>query len=169
MKNPAAVLLLAFALLASCVSTEPQPVSAPIKSIMRLEDRRTIGPNGELLQFLADSDAAVRARAATAVGRLKFPNGGAQATTKLRALLRDRDEGVRACAAFALGMREDPAAYEDLVALGVGATQDNSALVRARAIEAASKLNRTELSDQLLAALDPDRDKRVLSLISLLK
>ncbi len=162
MKNPAAVLLLAIASLSSCVSTVSQPVSAPIKSIMRLEDRRTIGPNGELLQFLADSDAAVRARAATAVGRLKFPNGGPEATTKLRALLRDADENVRACAAFALGMREDPAAYEELVTLGVGAKQDTSALVRARAIEAASKLNRPELSEQLLAALDdPSADVRL--------
>ncbi len=162
MKNPAAVLLLAFASLSSCVSTAPQPVSAPIKSILRLEDRRTTGPNGELLQFLADSDAAVRARAATAVGRLKFPNGGTQATTKLRALLRDGDESVRACAAFALGMREDPAAYENLVALGVGTKQDHSALVRARAIEAASKLNRAELSEEILAALDdPSADVRI--------
>ncbi len=162
MKIPGGILWLALTAIASCATTETRPVDAPIKAIMRLEDTRTIGPNGELLQYLSNADAAVRERAATAVGRLRFPNGGEATTAKLRALLRDSNERVRAAATFALGMREDPSAYVDLVELGAGAKRDSSALIRARALEAASKLGRQDLTEEFLTGLDdPSADVRL--------
>jgi HEAT repeat protein len=124
------------------------------REIAILEDRRTIGANAELLAFVDSDDPLVRARAATAIGRLRFPNGGEATTAKLLGLLSDSNQDVRAAAAFALGMREDPAAYEAIIALGVGAKKDASPLVRARALEAASKLGRTELTELFLSGLE---------------
>ncbi len=70
-------------------------------SITWFEDRRESGP--DLLSFLSDTNAAVRARAALALGRI----GHAQAVPPLTARLRDPDVQVRREAAFALGEIED--------------------------------------------------------------
>jgi len=157
-----AIVVVAVGLVSACSSSaatqETSAVAAEdraaLEAIARLEDRRTLGPEGQLLNFLGQSDPGVRARAATALGRLKFPVGGEAATAELREALRDANESVRAAAAFALGMREDPAAYEELVELGAGAKKDASPLVRARALEAASKLGRMELTELFLSGLE---------------
>ncbi|HTF89389.1 MAG TPA: peptidylprolyl isomerase [Planctomycetota bacterium] len=124
------------------------------KAIARLEDMRTIGPNGELLAFLKHPEAEVRARAATAIGRLRVPIGGSTTTAQLGVAIDDPVESVRAAAAFALGMRGDPAASAPLIMHAVGTGADRSRLVRARLIEAASKLEEPLLLTQYLTALE---------------
>lgn len=163
MKLAGALVVLA---LVGCRATQaseaPVSIATPIRDVMRLEDMRTIGEQGELLQLLQHANASVRARAATAVGRLKFPCAGQVATAKLGALLRDPEADVRVSAAFALGMREDPSVCEELIDLGTGAQRDKSDLVRARALEAASKLNRPDLASFFLVGLsDPSADVRI--------
>jgi peptidyl-prolyl cis-trans isomerase B (cyclophilin B) len=110
----------------------------PRRAVAQLEDARTPGPRGELLEMLRSKDASLRARAATAAGRMRAPIGGALLTDVLAGLLADPDPGVGAAAAFALGMRNDARAFGPLMARAAGAEAD--ANVRARCVEAASKL-----------------------------
>ena len=49
----------------------------PRRAVAQLEDARTPGPRGELLEMLRSKDASLRARAATAAGRMRAPIGGA--------------------------------------------------------------------------------------------
>jgi hypothetical protein len=68
---------------------------------------------------------------------------------------------VRAAAAFALGVRGDPSAADKLVFVALDYHEaDKDGLVRARALEAASKLERPELREHSLDGL-LDSDARV--------
>lgn len=141
---------------------EPQPVAIDARpemaEIAALEDARSDG-GGVLELRLADSDPAVRARAATALGRLAFPEHGANVTAALgRAAALDPDVGVRRAALFALGLRGDPEGAEQISAL----VHDEDAGVRARAVEALAKLDRPDTRRVVLGALsDGDASVRL--------
>ncbi len=70
----------------------------PLQRIEKAEDQRTLA-GGALARYLADPDAALRRRAALAVGRLQDTAG----TALLLPLLQDADAEVRREAVFALG------------------------------------------------------------------
>ncbi|HUR27738.1 MAG TPA: HEAT repeat domain-containing protein, partial [Planctomycetota bacterium] len=146
-------LMSALGLLAACQAPETRPQETLVEEIARLEDRRTLGPRGELLALLKNESAAVRARAAIAVGRLQEVHGREVTTAKLLPLIEDRDENVRAAAAFALGMRGDASVSSTLILRGTGVRADSSPLVRARLIEAASKLEEPSMLTQYFTAL----------------
>jgi len=131
----------------------------PIETIARLEARGADG-DGMLQLLLAHGDETVRVRAATALGRLDAPEPGASrgasvrptATAALCAALDDPAPVVRAAAAFALGMRADTAASEALLEHWM----DRNVPVRARIVEAASRIDDAPLREQVLTALgDP--------------
>jgi cyclophilin family peptidyl-prolyl cis-trans isomerase/HEAT repeat protein len=136
------------------------PDAADLADIARLEDLRA-DPNGELRRLTTSASPEVRTKAATALGRLWFPEAGAEVTRALLALLTDANEDVRASAAFALGMRGDASAADKLLFVALDEHErDPSSVVRARALEAASKLERSELRLQVLRGLD-DADASV--------
>jgi cyclophilin family peptidyl-prolyl cis-trans isomerase/HEAT repeat protein len=153
-------------LLAACVARsghgEPlDPLKAAWADIVLLEDARTDGA-GRLEELLTNIAPALRARAATALGRVPRSAAGAAATTALLEALSDPEAEVRAAAAFALGMRGDPAAGERLLSRALDESRDADGLVRARCIEAASKLDRPELRPRMLEGLrDPDERVRL--------
>ena len=120
----------------------------PLVTIARLEGARSEG-DGLLALLLARGEPAVRERAAVALGRLPFPERGADVTRALCGALEDEDARVRAAAAFALGQRGDPAAAEALLARV--AEPDDEA--RARVVEAASKVAHAGLERAAVAAL----------------
>ena len=130
------------------------------REIAELEDARETGGN-ELIRFLRHPDRDLRLRAATALGRMSFPEHGIEVTNALLAALADDDRRVRAEAAFGLGLRGDPAAGDALVELAVDRMRrDAIPRVRARAIEAASKLDRPDLRARILEGLR-DEDSTV--------
>jgi cyclophilin family peptidyl-prolyl cis-trans isomerase/HEAT repeat protein len=132
--------------------------SRELEEIARLEDARTLG-NGRLLELLStDRDARVRARAATALGRLAYPRFGAGVTEALALALEDPEIEVRLAAAFAIGVRADPAGAGTLLAY----RNDPDPRLRARVVEAASKLGDARVHAQLVLALrDPDLSVRM--------
>ena len=89
-------------------------------------------PVPDLVRLAADAGAAIRYRAALALGRVGLPAGA----PALVAALSDREPDVRAIAAFGLGLVGDPAAAEPLIA----ALEDPSPLVQARAADALGRL-----------------------------
>lgn len=128
------------------------------RDIERCEDQRSLGEGEWLLGALRDADPRLRARAATAIGRLKFPVGGTRAGAALIDALRDPEVSVRASAAFALGMREDRNSLEALLAHAA----DPNAEVRARVFEAASKLGaERKLAAYLTGFNDPEAAVRL--------
>jgi len=153
---------LCLSIVAACatVGSSPRGGDARFERIAELEDARWDG-DGELEKLAENADAAVRTRAATALGRLPFPEFGAAVTQSLMRLLFDPSADVRAAAAFALGMRGDASAADKLVFLALDHHQaDPNPIVRARAIEALSKLDRPEFHERVLEALE-DADPRV--------
>jgi cyclophilin family peptidyl-prolyl cis-trans isomerase/HEAT repeat protein len=128
------------------------PVFTPeqkVAEIVRLEDQRILRatpppapaqPSGrrsrnvpsphvpDLAPLLADPDAAIRRRAALAVGRVGLPEG----VPVLLPLLKDVDPDVRQMSAFALGLIGDRSASAALLE----ALNDTSLVVRGRAAEA---------------------------------
>jgi cyclophilin family peptidyl-prolyl cis-trans isomerase/HEAT repeat protein len=135
-------------------------VDPKLQRIAALEDARTDG-NGLLQAALGDPDARVRERACVALGRLWYPEIGSEVTRPLLGALFDPDPKVRAAAAFALGLRADPTAGDKLVFVALDHHEaDADALVRARCIEAASKLDRPDLRERVLDGL-LDTDPRV--------
>lgn len=92
------------------------------------EPRFTHALEPDLAALLRDPEAAVRGRAAIAIGRVGVAAGAAL----LEAALDDPDEGVRANAAFALGLAGSRASIPALQR----ALEDPSWTVRGRAIEA---------------------------------
>ncbi len=158
------------ALLAACggPEVEPEPLAPPpavlpgargapielkrsreFEEIARLEDARSLG-GGRLLELFRDAnDPALRARAATALGRLPFPRFGADVTEALVRGLEDPALEVRLAVAFALGVRADPACAGTLVAY----RNDPEASLRARVVEAACKLDDASMHAQLLLSL----------------
>lgn len=101
---------------------------------LRLADERNLNDE-ELTKLLFHSNAAVRARAALALGRI----GDKRATTALlTALEKDAEESVRLMSAFALGEMEDNHAVATLIRLLASARE--SLAVRARMVEALGKI-----------------------------
>jgi cyclophilin family peptidyl-prolyl cis-trans isomerase len=134
----------------SSVGIEQSPLFG---EIAELEDARNPS-DGALLRFMRHPDPDLRVRAATALGRMPFPEHGDEVTDALLGGLEDGDANARAEAAFALGLRGDPRAGPALVQLAVHRTRrDRIAAVRARATEAASKLALPEQRLELLRAL----------------
>lgn len=126
-------------------------------AIERAEYARCATPT--LLNAAASPEDAIRARAVIALGRLRWPEVRGGVTDALLARLADDEPKIRATAAFALGQRGDPAAGDALVQRAFGSDPGGDPLedeeaVRARAVEAASKLDRPDLQDALLAGLD---------------
>lgn len=137
-------------------SPTPTPLPQdPLKAIARHEDARSDG-DGLVQVLLAKGEEATRERAAVALGRMPYPDHRADVTGALCAALRDPSERVRGAAAFALGMRGDPASANALLEKW----NDPSAEVRARIVEAASRVDDARLREKTLAALN-DADARV--------
>ncbi|MCK6447231.1 MAG: peptidylprolyl isomerase [Planctomycetes bacterium] len=126
------------------------PAERALDELRVLEDAR----HPSVANFATHADAPVRARAARALGRVLTSELG-----PLVKLLDDGDANVRAEAAFALGMRGDKSAFDALIAR-TKAEHESDGLVRARAVEAASKLDAPERREEVLAAL-ADADPRV--------
>jgi cyclophilin family peptidyl-prolyl cis-trans isomerase/HEAT repeat protein len=131
-----------------------EPVAAPaaqnpIVTIAELEDTRSDG-EGLLEVLLVKGEPSTRVRAATALGRLPFPEHGSEVTNALCAALKDENQKLRCAAAFAIGERGDPAAASALLA-SLGDKDDNA---RARMIEAASRIDDESLHAAVLRALD---------------
>lgn len=99
-------------------------------TITRVEDERRW--DNALRTLLNSRNAAIRARAALAAGRI----GHDDSITPLTELLNDADPNVRSMAAFALGETESPAAANALEAT----LKNSSGELRARAIEALGKI-----------------------------
>ena len=116
--------------------------------IAELEDRRSLG-DGRLFELAADGNSELRARAVTALGRLPFPDFGAEVTNALCRALEDEIVEVRVAAAFALGVRADPASGGNLLAN----RNDPDPRIRARVVEAASRLADPTVHGALLTAL----------------
>lgn len=106
----------------------PLPV---LLRITQAEDERRW--DDELRALLAHRDAAVRKRAALAVGRI----GDERSVPALTSLLKDTDADVRAMAAFALGEVESISGADALVAIIKSGERGE---LRARALEALGKI-----------------------------
>lgn len=133
------------------------PDSPLLEEIADLEDRRTTG-GGRLLELLSDADDRVRGRAAQALGRLPFPEFGDEVTDGLCRALEDASGEVRGKALFGLGLRADPRSSGVLAAY----RNDPDPEVRARVVEAASRIDDPALHAELLVALrDGDLKVRV--------
>ncbi|HOD65437.1 MAG TPA: peptidylprolyl isomerase [candidate division Zixibacteria bacterium] len=117
-----------------------------LAQIIHLEDRREL--SGRLKSYLGDSDPAVRARAALAVGRI----GGPGSAEPLLDLLADSSWEVAGAAATAIGFCGQPE-----FALRLLETADNlPPRITARAVESAGRLadtGKAEVIDALLAYL----------------
>src|SRR5690349_24843414 len=94
------LLIVLCSLAVSLVSAVAAGAQVPLPILLRItqaEDERRW--DDELRALLAHRDAAVRKRAALAVGRI----GDERSVSALTPLLKDSDADVRAMAAFALG------------------------------------------------------------------
>ena len=132
-------------------AAEPASSQDPIATIARYEDAQDDG-RGLLQTLLARGAERTRERAALALGRLPYPDHGAEVTRALAEALEDESASVRAAAAFSLGMRADPVAVDAIVA----AKDETDPHVRARIVEAASRIDDAKLRDLVLGALaDP--------------
>jgi cyclophilin family peptidyl-prolyl cis-trans isomerase/HEAT repeat protein len=123
--------------------------------IADLAYRRSTG-GGRLLALCAHDSERVRLRAVEAAGRLPFPAYGAEVTNVLSERMQDPVPAVRHAAAFALGLRGDPQGAGTLASY----RNDGDPEMRARVVEAASRLPDTRLHRELLLALR-DTDPRV--------
>ena len=127
------------------------PARAEFAEIASLEEARRSG-NGRLQELLVQGDAAVRARAAQALGRLPIDRYASDVTEPLCLAVGDTDAGVRATAARALGWRGDQAAAGVIAR----AFEDPDPAVRAALVDAASRLGGVELARLVIKRLyDP--------------
>ncbi len=132
---------LSLIMLAVCASADGRPkrTGAAIPPniharIIQLEDERNLNGD-ELTGLLKHRSAAVRERAALAIGRI----GDKRGTDALIAVLEhEGSEPARAMAAFALGEMEDARGVSVLMA--VVEREKESLSVRARAVEALGKI-----------------------------
>jgi cyclophilin family peptidyl-prolyl cis-trans isomerase len=146
--------------LATACASVGSPVERAQDRIAALEDARTDG-GGELAGYLASENPEVRERCCEALGRLPRVESDPEVTARLLGALADPAPSVRAAAAFALGVRGDASAADKLLFVALDHHDaDSEPLVRARAIEAASKLDRPELRERMLEGLR-DADSRV--------
>jgi cyclophilin family peptidyl-prolyl cis-trans isomerase/HEAT repeat protein len=127
----------------------------PLETIARFEDARADG-DGLLQLMLLRGETPIRERAAMALGRLPFPEFRDEVTAALCAALDDPSSRVRAAAAFGLGMRADRDAAPALLAHW----KESDATVRARIVEAASRIDDAKLRHEVVAALK-DRSNEV--------
>jgi cyclophilin family peptidyl-prolyl cis-trans isomerase/HEAT repeat protein len=134
----------------------------PFLAIARCEDARKDG-DGLLMVLLHQAEESTRERAAVALGRLPWPEHGPEASAALASALDDPAPRVRAAVAFALGQRADPASAPVVLGrLGEGSAGEPDGLVRARLVEAASRMpesvpEHNALVARIVAALDdPD-------------
>ena len=166
-RSPAVLALL---LAAACggPEREPEPIEQPelvltgakgapieivhtreLEEVARLEDARSL-QGGRLFEILRDErDARVRAAAALALGRFSWPRFGSDVTGALARALEDPALEVRLAAAFALGVRGDPAGAGTLLAY----RNDPEPRLRARVVEAASRLDAPGMHAQVLLSL----------------
>jgi peptidyl-prolyl cis-trans isomerase B (cyclophilin B) len=154
--------LLLSVLVAACATggTRSEKLTGERGRIAQLEDARWSG-GGELEKLAEHAQPEIRVRAVRALGRMPWPEEGAEITRALLERLFDADANVRAEAAFALGTRGDASAGDKLVFVALDHHEaDRDPLVRARAVEALSKLERPDLHERLLDALN-DGDARV--------
>lgn len=129
--------------------------------IIQLEDERNLNGD-ELTSLLKHASAAVRERAALAIGRIGDKRG---ADALIELFNHDRDINVRAVAAFALGEMEDAKALAPLASaistlLAPPHKRDEPPLVRARVCEALGKIlsaGRSPTTPDLGIALDADK------------
>jgi cyclophilin family peptidyl-prolyl cis-trans isomerase/HEAT repeat protein len=132
---------LSLIMLAVCASADARPkrTGAAIPPniharIIQLEDERNLNGD-ELTGLLKHASAAVRERAALAIGRI----GDKRGTDALIAMLEhEGSEPARAMAAFALGEMEDARGVSALMA--VVEREEESLSVRARAVESLGKI-----------------------------
>ncbi|MCE9594022.1 MAG: peptidylprolyl isomerase [Planctomycetes bacterium] len=136
----------------AAVAAPEVSVAQALVELRTLEDAR----HPSVANFATHGSAEVRARAARALGRVLDAKSDALAT-----LLADTDAHVRAEAAFAIGLRGEARFVDALLARSTP-TGEPDANVRARAVEAASKLDAPETRLKVLAALaDPDPRVRI--------
>ena len=131
MKRAPLVLGIALMLIPLCLTHAQVPLSTLLRITQAEDERRW---DQDLRQLLTHRDAAVRRRAALAVGRI----GNEDSVPALLSLLKDSDASVRAMAAFALGEVESIAAADALIEI-VKNNNERSEL-RARALEALGKI-----------------------------
>ncbi len=122
------------------------PTGEPWNALLQAQYERS----SEKLQPLLDhEDAAVRARAALALGRCGDRGWPSYSKTTshlgigrlLVRALRDEDVGVRRAAAFAIGLNAHPYPWEALLKAGSAeGTPDSDVTVRALCVEAVTKL-----------------------------
>ncbi|MEO5989611.1 MAG: HEAT repeat domain-containing protein [Candidatus Eisenbacteria bacterium] len=118
---------------------------AAFRAIAVAEDQRRYG-DGELIGYLKDGSAAVRARAARAVGRLQ----DSTSVRDLSALVADPDVLVRREAVFALGQ----VGHRSARAILERALADHDPLVVERAIEALGKVGDKASTAKIVQKLD---------------
>ncbi len=141
------------------------PIEIPVgdvhQEIRTLEDMRD-ATDGRLFELLAEAeDEGVRARAATALGRMPFPEYGTEVTAPLCQALEDASPRVRAAVAFALGCREDPDSADVLLSYW----SDSDPEVRARIVEAAARVETPPIRTRVLRSLqDPELVVRLAAL-----
>jgi len=134
----------------------PKRASAPIPPeihahIIQLEDERNLNGD-ELTGLLKHASAAVRERAALAIGRI----GDKLGTDALIAMLEhEESERARAMAAFALGEMEDARGVAALMA--VVEREKESLSARARAVEALGKIAAVQANAGALGKTAVDR------------
>ncbi len=137
---------------ANAQSKRADMVSAPAiyARIIQLEDERNLNGD-ELIGLLKHRSAAVRERAALAIGRIGDKRG---ANALIAAMREDKDHSVRVMAAFALGEIEDAQAIHPL--LDVLNSSKESLVVLARAAEALGKIASIQANNEKLgqATLD---------------
>ncbi|MGH9753742.1 MAG: HEAT repeat domain-containing protein [Blastocatellia bacterium] len=129
--------------------------------IIQLEDERNLNGD-ELTGLLKHASAAVRERAALAIGRIGDKRG---ADALIELFNQDRDINVRAVAAFALGEMEDAKAIAPLASaisalLASPHKRDEPPLVRAHVCESLGKIlsaGRSPTTPDLGIALDADK------------
>jgi len=125
------IILFLAAFLSNVAVVFPQ---VPLESAVRIlasEDARSF--NSGLITLMHSKNAAIRARAALAAGRI----GRKEAIPHLAALTKDANENVRATAAFGLGEIESTDAAETLLA---ALEKETSIAVTARLVEAIGKI-----------------------------
>ncbi|MGE0131988.1 MAG: HEAT repeat domain-containing protein [Blastocatellales bacterium] len=118
--------------------------------IIQLEDERNLN-GGELTGLLKHASAAVRERAALAIGRIGDKRG---VDALIGALQKDEIQSVRAMAAFALGEIEDAQAAAPL--LDLVDSRKESLIVQARAVEALGKIASIQANTEKRGQPTPD-------------
>ena len=128
----------------------PRPAElATWQTLQRAEFARQ--PTPDTLEALRRGSPAVRARAAVALGRMPLEVPGEPASQALALALADETACVRALAAFGLGLRADATTAQAVLARLAGSESDPD--VRARLVEAASRIATPEARAAVVAAL----------------